>query len=70
MRDLALGVDEIDRLIGSLDTNDGTRAKYITKQLSRLSTQQEQQRYIKSLEGKRLLTPLVYEQVKAYLVSQ
>lgn len=70
MRDLALGVNEIDRLIGSLDANDGTRAKYITQQLSKLGTQQERQLYINELQSKRLLTPLVYEQVKAYLVSQ
>jgi len=70
MRDLALGVDEVDRLIGALDANDGTRAKYITQQLSKLGTQQERQAYINELQSKRLLTPLVYEQVKAYLVSQ
>lgn len=70
MRDLARGVNEIDRLIGALDVNDGTRAKYITQNLSKLGTQQEQQAYINELKRKRLLTPLVYEQVKAYLVSQ
>jgi hypothetical protein len=70
MRDLALGVNEVDRLIGALDANDGTRAKYITQQLSKLGTQQERQAYINELQSKRLLTPLVYEQVKAYLVSQ
>lgn len=70
MRDLALGVNEVDRLIGALDANDGTRAKYITRQLSKLGTQQERQAYINELQNKRLLTPLVYEQVKAYLVSQ
>jgi hypothetical protein len=70
MRDLALGVNEVDRLIGALDANDGTRAKYITQQLSKLGTQQERQAYINELQNKRLLTPLVYEQVKAYLVSQ
>ncbi len=70
IRDLALGVNEIDRLIGALDANDGTRAKYITKQLSKLGTEQERQDYINELRSKRLLTPLVYEQVKAYLVSQ
>jgi len=70
MRDLALGVNEIDRLIGALDANDGTRAKYISQHLSKLGTEQEQQAYINELKGKRLLTPLVYEQLKAYLVAQ
>ncbi len=70
MRDLALGVDEVDRLIGSLDANDGTRAKYITQQLAKLGTELERQAYINELKAKRLLTPLVYEQVKAYLVAQ
>lgn len=70
MRDLALGVNEIDRLIGSLDANNGTRAKFITQQLLKLKTDQEKQVYIKELQGKKLLTPLVYEQVKAYLVSR
>ena len=70
MRDLALGVNEIDRLIGALDANDGTRAKYISQHLAKLGTEQEQQAYINELKGKRLLTPLVYEQVKAYLVAQ
>lgn len=70
MRDLALGVNEIDRLIGALDANDGTRAKYISQHLAKLGTEQEQQAYINELKGKRLLTPLVYEQLKAYLVAQ
>jgi hypothetical protein len=70
MRDLALGVNEIDRLVGSLDANDGTRAMYFAKQYMKLQSQQERELYINSLKSKRLLTPLVYEQLKAYLVSQ
>jgi hypothetical protein len=70
MRDLELGVNEIDRLIGTLDANDGTRAKYISQYLAKLGTELERQAYINELKAKRLLTPFVYEQVKAYLVSQ
>lgn len=68
-KDMIRGISPTDRMIRNLDDSDGTRAMYFVKRMGSM-TQDESAAYINEMKNKGLITPLVYEQIKAYLVSR
>jgi hypothetical protein len=65
--DEAAGLTGTDRLVKQLGVDNGERAKYISEQLSKLSTLEDQAAYLQDLDDKGLISATVSEQLQVLI---
>lgn len=67
VEDNKLGLSSVEKNIKSLPVTDGSRAKYILKELNKLQTREEKNAMVKDWKEKKIITDEVYKQLKSLL---